>query len=57
MGPATVLYDEAPGVTDCAYAAVARRRSTFGRLLGLHACAVDPSTGDATRAPTRVTGA
>ena len=32
-----------PGVTDAAYAAVARRRSTLGRLLGRRACAVDPS--------------
>ncbi|MGZ8629365.1 MAG: thiol-disulfide oxidoreductase DCC family protein [Actinomycetota bacterium] len=55
--PLAMLAEAAPGVTDRAYAALARRRTTLGRLLGQRACAVDPSGGEASRAPTRVTGA
>jgi predicted DCC family thiol-disulfide oxidoreductase YuxK len=42
-GPLAALAASMPGITEAAYAAVARRRSTLGRLLGRRACAVDPS--------------
>jgi predicted DCC family thiol-disulfide oxidoreductase YuxK len=38
-----VIADAAPATTDAAYRWVARRRSMLGRLLGQHACAVDPN--------------
>lgn len=40
--PAAVA-EVAPGLTERAYRAVARRRTTLGRLLGADACRVDPS--------------
>ena len=42
-GPVATLAASMPDITEAAYAAVARRRSTLGRLLGRRACAVDPS--------------
>lgn len=46
--PLAALAEAAPGPTDFAYEAVARRRTTLGRLLGQRACAVDPSRGSTT---------
>jgi predicted DCC family thiol-disulfide oxidoreductase YuxK len=43
--PFASLAEAAPGLTDRAYTAAARRRTTLGRLLGQRACAVDPSRG------------
>lgn len=43
--PLASIADAAPGLTDRAYAAVARRRTALGRMLGQRACAVDPSGG------------
>ena len=44
-GPLAAVAASMPDITEAAYAAVARRRSTLGRLLGRRACAVDPSRG------------
>lgn len=41
--PLARLAELAPPVTEAAYRAVARRRSSLGRLLGTQACAVDPA--------------
>lgn len=41
--PIAMLAEAAPGATERAYAAVARRREALGRLLGQRACSVDPS--------------
>ena len=41
--PLAALARVAPSLTDAAYRAVARRRTTIGRALGADACAVDPS--------------
>jgi predicted DCC family thiol-disulfide oxidoreductase YuxK len=42
-GPLATVAATMPDITEATYAAVARRRSTLGRLLGRRACAVDPS--------------
>ena len=42
-GPLAAVAATMPDITEASYAAVARRRSTLGRLLGRRACAVDPS--------------
>ena len=42
-GGLAALAASMPDITEAAYAAVARRRSTLGRLLGRRACAADPS--------------
>jgi predicted DCC family thiol-disulfide oxidoreductase YuxK len=34
-----------PGATDTTYRLVARHRERLGRILGQHACSVDPTTG------------
>ncbi|HEX6131046.1 MAG TPA: DCC1-like thiol-disulfide oxidoreductase family protein [Actinomycetota bacterium] len=41
--PLALLAGAAPGLTEAAYRAVARRRTAIGRLLGTDACAVDPA--------------
>ncbi len=41
--PLARLAKVAPPVTEAAYRAVAKRRTSIGRLLGTDACAVDPS--------------
>lgn len=43
--PLAWLSAFAPALTERLYRAVARRRGTFGRWLGVQACAVDPSRG------------
>ena len=43
--PVAVLAEAMPGLTDLAYARIARRRGALGRLLGQQACSVDPSGG------------
>ena len=47
-GPLSVATAAMPDLTETAYAAIARRRSALGRLLGQRACSVDPSRGRAT---------
>jgi predicted DCC family thiol-disulfide oxidoreductase YuxK len=42
--PLARLADLAPGLTDRAYAIVARNRDRLGRIVGERACRVDPSS-------------
>jgi predicted DCC family thiol-disulfide oxidoreductase YuxK len=42
-GPLSAVTRAMPDLTEAAYRTIARRRSTFGRLLGQRACSVDPS--------------
>jgi predicted DCC family thiol-disulfide oxidoreductase YuxK len=42
--PLARLADLAPGLTDRAYAAVARNRDRLGRIVGEKACRVDPTS-------------
>lgn len=44
--PLAAVAARAPRLTEMLYRAVARRRSSIGRLLGVRACAVDPSRVD-----------
>jgi predicted DCC family thiol-disulfide oxidoreductase YuxK len=46
-GPLSLVAGAMPDLTEAAYAAIAQRRSAFGRLLGQRACSVDPSRGQA----------
>lgn len=55
-GSLAVLAESAPGLTDLVYAAVARRRTMLGRLLGQQACSVDPSRVRTPPAPDGLTG-
>jgi predicted DCC family thiol-disulfide oxidoreductase YuxK len=42
--PLAWVFEQAPGLTDHAYAAVARHRDRLGRIVGERACRVDPSS-------------
>ena len=46
-GPLAAVTASMPQLTEAAYTAIARRRSTLGRLLGQRACSVDPSRASA----------